>query len=202
MIAPVTGGNGYQAMIAPKVLIRRVASLTLLQGLAPYGSLKSSRVAFLAWLEDVCACLGTLLFVVKMPLHLGRAAAMEDLRCKNLAKTRHQALLWRALRQPVHSLYRSAPSIPVSGVHGVAGKNETMRACSLESGCMLEICPADHPPTLFGKTGTPHSIAAPACFLLAIARYDIKTALKQASLQCPADSQAPRAFRALENSDF
>ena len=60
-----------------------------------------------------------------------------------------------------------------------------------------KICPTDRPPTMLGKTGTPYSIASPACFLLAIAQYDLKTALKQVNFQYPANSQAPRASQRL-----
>ena len=60
-----------------------------------------------------------------------------------------------------------------------------------------KICPTDRPPTMLDKTGTPYFIAATACFLLATAQYDLKTALKQVDFQYPANSQAPRASRRL-----
>ncbi len=58
------------------------------------------------------------------------------------------------------------------------------------------------PPTLFGKTVAPYSIATTLCFLMATARKDLKLAFKQANFQFPADVQAPRACRVLNNGDF
>ena len=78
----------------------------------------------------------------------------------------------------------------------------TTRVFRLQSRYVQKICLTGRPPTLFGKTETPYSIADCLFFLLATARKDLKTALKQVNFQFPADVQAPRAFRVHENGFF